>query len=98
MNALGGLDLGRALGANFMVVKLYRRGWTGEQVREFTEDLKGDGIEVLERFAGGALAEIKGTPLYPVMLELTAIRYALWTTESRGFEEPKEPVAVEGPE
>lgn len=71
--------LDRSLGVDEMVNRLKRAGWTGEDLKEQTRILKTEGLSELERFAGGELR--KGTPLYPLLLEATAIRYTLHKTE-----------------
>ena len=65
-----------------ITTQLFRAGWSGEEVKEFVAFHKGsaDGMKLLDHFAGGALSEMEGTPLHPIMVELTALRYALEKT------------------
>ena len=76
-----GVDLVRALGVYEMTAALFKAGWSGEELKDFVEIHKGEGFATLDRFSGGSLSEMKGTPLFSVMLEITAIRYALEKTK-----------------
>ena len=53
-------------------------------MRAQTELLKTEGLEALDRFSGGELSRLQGRPLYPPLLEATAIRYTLHRTEREG--------------
>lgn len=72
------------LAAEDMTAALYRAGWTADDLKEFVWLHKYKAFEKLDTFAGGALSELKGTPLFNVMLEVTAIRFALEKTSGRG--------------
>ncbi len=71
----------RALGLDAMIMRLKKAGWTGEDLVAETTLLKNEGYKELDRFADGELSKLKGTPLYPLLLEATAIRYMLHKTE-----------------
>ena len=77
-----GLDWSRVLAADEMVNSLKRSGWTGADLKEYTEQSKRENFGELDRFAGGGLSEAKGLPVYSMLLELTALRHAMHTTNA----------------
>ena len=60
-----------------MYAECWNAGWSGTDLKEFVEAHKTKRYGELNRFAGGELSKLEGTPLFPIMLEATAIRYAL---------------------
>ena len=65
-----------------MVISLKKAGWTGADIQQHVKDLKTHGIEELDRFAGGELRPLKGRAIYPVLLEMTALRLAMHRTRA----------------
>lgn len=70
-------DITQVIGAGGMVAALKRKGWTGTDIAEHVGILKEHRLKDLDGFAGGQLSRLEGTPLYAVMLEMTALRYML---------------------
>lgn len=80
------MDLARVLAADDMVHALKRAGWTGEDIKQHVTDLKTSeaGFAELDTFSGGELSKMAGRPSYPLMLELTALRFAMHKTQAGG--------------
>lgn len=75
--------LHRALGVDEMFAALNRGGWTGSDLKDYASKLKMENFDALERFSGGELSRQFGTPLYPFLLEITALRYILAEHEKK---------------
>ncbi len=74
----------RALGIEEMVANLKRAGWTGADLKTYVASAKRENFRALDSFSGGELTALKGSSLYPLMLEATALRYAMHTTDAAG--------------
>ncbi len=72
----------RALGIEEMVANLKTAGWTGADLKSYVASAKRENFQALDSFAGGELSALKGSSLYPLMLEATALRYAMHTTDA----------------
>lgn len=81
MSADKGVEWAEVVGVRSITAHLFRMGWTGADLKEFVDRHKREHMNLLEHFSGGALAEQEGTPLYPLMVEVTALRYALEKTK-----------------
>lgn len=75
-----GVDWPRAIAMDEMAASLKKSGWTGTDLKQYINQSKHENFAALDEFAGGALSEIRGTPLYPVLLEATALRHAMHMT------------------
>lgn len=79
-----GFDMGEVLGVTLTANRAFKLGWKGSDLKEFVEDAKENSYSDLDSFAGGELEALRGTPLFSVMLEITAIRYAAHIAEGMG--------------
>ena len=79
-----GVDYTQAIAMGEMVVSLKRAGWTGADLKSYVEQSKRENFIELDTFTAGELSKLKGFPLFPTMLEATALRYAMHTTNAGG--------------
>ena len=80
-----GVEWAKALGLEQMVANLRRAGWTGADIKEYVAKSKRENLGGLDDFAGGGLKKLKGSTLYPVLLEATALRYAMHITSAEAL-------------
>lgn len=79
-----GLNLPLVLGLDRMYQHLRDDGWTGPDIQAYRERLERENFDALDRFAGGGLSELRGTPIFKTLLSASALRYAMEETKAGG--------------